>query len=268
MEEKEDPDLEMVLSQSWYPDWYGTMVSSRKIDLEDLSKRWSFSPGLDTGIAHIYLPSLDRSFSYTSIQPTGSRSWRFDGAPLQMSLRPNNTLAVTYTENAGALRTVLFVALPMELGDLIVQETERRTALFRNLFALGPAFQSTNYGTLSFFPNGRFTWIGNNILIPQIIPASALGSGAVLMGLFLAPDLEERYTGAFTLRFDSIGNTDIRINFMYTSDDQGIRIEYAPPDNLDGVNVLRRAASPRVIYFFKAGQETPAPVQPMDPLEF
>ncbi|MFP3041041.1 SH3 domain-containing protein [Treponema primitia] len=267
--EKEDPDLDMLLSRSWYPDWYGTMISSKRIDLEDLEKQWRFSPSPDTGIAHIYLPTVDLSFSYTGIQGAGSRSWRFEGAPLQMHLQSDTTLTVQYTENGGALKSVIFVSLPMELGDLIVQETERREALFQNLYTLGPAFQSTNYGNLSFARTGKFTWTGNNILIPQIIPASALGSGSVSMELFLGRELEERYTGAFTLQFDGISSSGIKVNFMYIVEDQGLRIEYVPPDNLEGVTVTRRAATPTVIYFFKTDRpQTAAPIQAANPLEF
>ncbi|GHV78906.1 hypothetical protein AGMMS49944_06970 [Spirochaetia bacterium] len=249
---QEDPDLDMVLSRSWYPDWYGAMAASRRIDLADLSRRWRFSPSPDTGIAHLYLPTADLSFSYTGIQRVGSRSWRFEGiqGSLQMQLPLDTTLAVQYTEPDGVPRTVTFVTLPMELDDLIAQETERRETLFQNLYALGPAFQSTNYGNLGFAENGRFVWTGNNILIPQVIPASALGSGSISMDLFLSPDLEERYTGAFTLRFDGINSAGIPVHFLYTTDDPGLRIEYVPPDNLTGVTVTRRAAAPTVIYFF------------------
>jgi hypothetical protein len=265
---QEDPELEQLLARSWHADWYGTMISSRRIDLEDLQKQWRFTPGADTGIAHLYLPTVDRSFSYTGIQNIGSRAWRFEGAPLQMRLQSDTVLTVQYTENGGALRSAIFVSLPMELEDLISQETERRLALFRNLYALGPSFQSTNYGVLSFSENGRFAWTGNGILIPQIIPASALGTGSADMGLFLSRDLEQRYTGAFILRFDGINGPVAGVHFMYTVDDQGIRIEYVPPENLEGVTVSRRAASPTIIFFFKTERQTAAPAQVLSPLEF
>ena len=265
---QEDPELEQLLSRSWHADWYGTMISSRRIDLEDLRKRWRFTPGADTGIAHLYLPAVDLSFSYTGIQNIGARAWRFEGAPLQMRLQSDTVLSVQYTENGGALRSAIFVTLPMELDDLISQETERRLALFRNLYALGPSFQSANYGVLSFTENGRFTWTGNNILVPQVIPASALGSGSADMGLFLGSDLEQRYTGAFTLRFDGIAGPGATAPFMYTVEDQGIRIEYVPPDNLEGVTVMRRAAMPTILYFFKTERQTAPPAQAAPSLEF
>jgi hypothetical protein len=260
--QEEDRELEQILSQSWHAEQYEAMVSSRRIDLEDLRKRWRFTPGADTGIAHLFLPTADLSFSYTGIQNTGNRVWRFEGAPLQMSLRSDTTLTVQYTETNGAMRSAIFVTLPMDLDDIIAQEIERRLALFQSLFAHGPSFQSANYGALSFTRNGRFVWTGNTMLVPRIIPASALGSGSVDMGLFLGRGLEERYTGAFTLRFDEIAGETASLHFMYTVDEQGLRIEYVPPDNLEGVLVMRRAATPIILYFFKNERTDPAPALP------
>jgi hypothetical protein len=265
-EEEEDPDLDLVLSKTWSPDWYGAMVSSRKIDLEDLSRQWRFSPGQDSGLAHIYLPTVDRVFSYTGIQSTGNRSWRFEGAPLQMNLRSDTTLAVQYTEEGGTPRTLVFAALPMDVKDLIIQETERRAALFQTIYTQGPVFASANYGTLSFTEDGKFSWTGYERLVPQVIPPSAAGAGKVVMGLFLAASLEDRYDGAFSFSFEGLRTGDEvpeaggTVHFMYTPDAQGLRMEYVSPENIEGVTVTRRAASPMVIYFFKAANswvETP-----------
>jgi hypothetical protein len=251
----EDPDLEELLARKWSAEVYGTMVNSRRTVLEDLSQHWSFNPGQDTGIAHIKIKDMDRSFSYTGIKSTGTRSWRFEESTLQMELRSDTTLAVQFIENGGALRTLLFVALSTEVDDLIEQETLRREGLFNTIYTQGPAYTSNNYGTLAFTENGRFTWTGYELLSPQIIPASALGSGTVEMRLFLSPALDDRYIGAFTLRFDGAGGSNAQVNFMYTLDKQGFRIEYAPAASMDGVTVIRRASSPMVIYFFRS--ETP-----------
>ncbi|MDR3138855.1 MAG: SH3 domain-containing protein [Treponema sp.] len=259
-EEAEDPELDRLLARTWSPEWYGTMINSGRIDLEDLSRQWRFFPGQDAGMARIYLPNLDRTFSYTGIRPIGNRSWRFEGASLKMSLRSDTVLEVQYTENGSALRTLLFVALPVAVEDIIAQETVRRDGLFSRIYAQGPAFNSTNYGTLSFSEGGRFTWTGYDRLIPRVIPPAALESGAVVMGLFLEPSLSSRYDGAFSLVFDRIetaeapssGNFGVAVHFMYTLDTQGLRIEYVPESSLNGVTVTRRAASPMIIYFFKA----------------
>jgi hypothetical protein len=254
-DETSDPDLDLLMEKTWSPEFYGTMVNNRRINLEELSKHWRFDPGQDTGIAQIYLPNLERSFSYTGIRPYGSRSWRFEGSSLQMNLRSDTVLAVQFTEEGGAPRSFLFVALPAEVDDLIVQEGARREGLFNAIYAQGPAFTSNNYGTIIFTETGEFTWTGFDLLVPQIVPASARGSGTAAMDLFLAPSLRDRYSGAFTLRFGEDGGTDAgnggAVHFMYTLDNQGFRIEYVPGANIEEVTVTRRAGSPMVLYFFR-----------------
>jgi hypothetical protein len=250
-EETEDPDLEIVLSQNWYPESYGTIAASGKIDIEELGKKWQFFPGQDSGLARIRVEGLDRTFSYTNIKRDGIRAWYFEGASLQMILRAESLLAVQYSDDGGAMRTLLFVTLPTSPEDLIVQETERRNTLYQNLVALGPHFTSSNYGTLSFTANGRFIWNGNSLLVPQIIPPATSDSGVVEMRLFLGPSLENLYNGAFTLRFDSAENAGFPVHFLYTLESQGLRLEHISGENLDGTTVNRRAASPTIIYFFK-----------------
>jgi hypothetical protein len=250
--EQEDPDLERLLSLTWSPESYGAMVSSGRIDTDELAKHWRFFPGRDDGIARIYLPNLDRTFSYTRIRAAGNRTWQFEGAPLRMSLRSDTTLAVQYTEDSGAARSLIFTALATDVDDIIIQETERRNALFRAIYNQGPVFTSTNYGTLAFSPDGTFAWTGYSLLIPQIIPARVMGGGAIDMRIFIGPTVASPYTGAFSLNFNGIGGPGVTVDFMYTIDDQGFRVEYVPPENIDGVTVTRRAASPTVIYFHRA----------------
>jgi len=259
-QEAEDPSLDRLLNRKWSTESYGTMVNTRRIDLEELSYRWSFDPGSETGIAHINVRDLDRTFSYTKILSTGTQSWRFEGTQLQMNLRSETTLAVQFTEESGLLRTLLFVALPSEVDDIILQETARREGLFRSIYEQGPAFSSNNYGTLVFREDGRFTWNGNWLLVPQVIPASALGSGSVDMRLFLSGSLSDNYAGAFTMRFDGISGQGAQADFMYNLDSQGLRIEYAPQTSMDGLAVVRRASSPLVIFFFRTDMQDDRPL--------
>jgi hypothetical protein len=250
-EETEDPDLEFALSQNWYPESYGIMAASGRIDVEEMDKKWRFFPGQDSGLARIYTAGLDRTFPYSGFTRDGSRSWHFEGSSLQMTLRGESLLAVQYADDGGAMRTLLFVTLPSEPDVLIVQETERRNALYQNFVTQGPHFTSNNYGTLSFTVNGRFIWNGNSLLIPRIIPPAALDSGAVEMRLFLGPSLENLYTGAFTLRFDQAGTGSFPVDFLYTLDSQGLRLEQVSGENIDGITVTGRSASPVIIYFYR-----------------
>jgi len=124
--------------------------------------------------------------------------------------------------------------------------------MFRSIFTQGPVYTSNNYGTLIFREDRRFNWTGYMLLVPQVIPASALGSGTVDMRLYLSNALSERYAGAFTLYFDGVGGSGLSADFMYSLDSQGLRIEHVPQTSLDGITVARRASSPLVIYFFRS----------------
>ena len=253
----DDPDLDLLLSKTWSPDIYSAMINSRKINLEDLSRHWRFDPGQETGIAHIYAPGFDRSFSYTSIRPGGSRSWRFEGSSLSMQLRNDTTLAVQFPEGTGGMKSLVFISLPNDVDDLIMQESSRRERLYNAIYSQGPVFTSNNYGTIVFTENGSFNWSGFDLLVPQYIGAAVQGEGTVVMDLFLDTLLEDhRYSGAFTLRFanapGAAGSSEAALlRCMYFLDNQGFRIEIVPESSVDDFTVMRRAASPMVLYFFR-----------------
>jgi hypothetical protein len=252
-EKQDDPDLDRLLSKTWSPESYGIMANTGKLDLAELSQHWRFSPGQDTGIAHIFAPNVNRTFPYTAIRSDGTRAWRFEGAHLQMRLRSDTVLEVQFTDAGGALKTLVFVSLPSAVDDLIIQETARQETLFKRLYDLGPMFNSANYGALSFTLNGGFSWTGYDFLVPQVIPAPGIGRGTVSMGLFLAPELARlnRYDGAVSFHLESLSAP---VSFLYAIDNQGLRIEYIPSANIEGSLVARQAASPLVIYFFRADQ--------------
>jgi hypothetical protein len=248
-ESTEDPDLDMLLSKTWSHESYAAMVNLKRINLEELSRRWHFDPGQETGIARIYAPGIDRSFSYTGIRPDGPSSWRFEGTNLFMQKRSDTVLAVQFTEDSGGLRAQLFVSLPITVDDLVIQENARRERLYNAIYSQGPTFTSNNYGTITFSEIGTFTWEGYDLLVPQLIPVSVEGRGTVSMDLFLGSALEDRYNGAFTLYFS--GGRNVLLRCMYVLDNQGFRIEIVPESSVEDVTVMRRADSPMVLYFFK-----------------
>jgi len=245
-----DPDLEMVLSRKWSPDFYQQMINSRRININELERNYRFDPGQDTGIAKILLPDIEREFSYESIVPDGERAWRFEGSSLQMNLRTNTTLAVQYLEASGLRRTLLFAALSADVEDIIIQEQTRRGTQYRNIYNQGPVFTSNNFGTITFSESGSFTWTGFDLLVPHLIPSESSGRGRVIMDIFLSATLAERYTGAFNLRLTDV-TPNRNLPFLYGLDSQGLRLEVVPDFGIENVTVTRRASSPMVLYFFR-----------------
>ncbi|MDR2501033.1 MAG: SH3 domain-containing protein [Treponema sp.] len=252
--QEEDQELDQALAKSWYAASYRDMLSSGRIDIEALRQGWSFSPGADEGLVRIRMPGLERTFSYTRIRRDGRRTWYFEGSQVSMTLQSDTELLVQYPNESGAAQRLIFVTLPAPPDNILIQELERQDALFRAIYRQGPGFASINCGVLVFTPGGRFTWTGYDLLVPHIIPAEGPGRGAIRMRLFLDPKLADRYTGAFSLLFEEAGGPDGRafqVDFLYILDDQEIRIEYVPPEAVEELTVIRRAASPTIIYFTK-----------------
>jgi len=166
-----------------------------------------------------------------------------------MSLRSNTSLSVQFTDNSGQRRNLVFSALSSKVDDLIIQENARRETLFMKIYNQGPVFSSNNYGTITLLKTGDFTWTGYDLLVPQIIPQETKGGGRISMDLYIPSSYEEKYSGAFTLRF-----TDTRQNntiyFLYALDNQGLRLEVVPDYGIENTTVMRRASSPVVLYFF------------------
>jgi hypothetical protein len=244
-----DPDLDMLLSKTWSPEIYSQMINSGRINLEEMGKNYRFDPGQDTGIARIILPDLEKQFTYQRIISDGEHAWTFEGTNLQMTLRSNTSLSVQFLESSGIRRTLLFTALSSKIEDIMIQETARREGQFMVIYNQGPVFSSNNYGTITLLKTGDFTWNDYDLLVPQIIPQETRGGGRISMDLYIPPSYEEKYNGAFTLRF-----TDTRQNntiyFLYALDNQGLRLEVVPDYGIENTTVMRRAASPVVLYFF------------------
>lgn len=249
-EAEPDPDLEMVLARKWSAEYYLQMINNRRIDLNELEKKYGFDPGQDTGVARIYLPDMKKEYVYDTIVSDGERAWRFEGTELLMNLRSNTTLAVQYLENNGLRRTLLFAALSADVDDLIEQEIHRRETQFKIIYNQGPVFSSSSYGTIEFSENGNFRWAGYELLVPQLISPQTRGTGRILMDLHISSSFEDRYYGAFSMQFTDLKDHNT-LFFLYSFDNQGLRLEVVPDYCIENITVTRRAPNPMVLYFYK-----------------
>ncbi|MDR2663765.1 MAG: SH3 domain-containing protein [Treponema sp.] len=248
-----DRDLERMLSRIWHPESYGAMINSGRIDIDALGRNYSFQSGIANGKARIRLENADVTFPYRKIVKTGDKSWNFDGTPLHVTLRSETVLEARWEDEKGAQQSATFVILPVPIETVINQERGRRENKYQTLYVRGPAFQSSNYGTLVLNSSGGFTWDEVNSLPEGMISGSVLGSGSLDMDYYLSGEMAERYTGALALRLNAVSGGRRTLVFAYTLDNQGLRMEYIPGDYLNGRTVGRRAPSPFVIYFSTEG---------------
>lgn len=67
-EEEEDPVLIKMLSATWVPEYYRTMLVRKSVDLDRVSTSYGFFPGNDTNVARVNLPTIQRTFPYSKIK--------------------------------------------------------------------------------------------------------------------------------------------------------------------------------------------------------
>jgi hypothetical protein len=275
--EDEDGELEKVLTKTWVSEVYAAMARERKLDLDALSKKWGFSAGEDTGIAHLTAPAsaaatsgrplpgernrqdINESFPYTEIKSLGSRDWQFVNAEgnsvLLLSLLSDTRLSAQYNTDAGLPRTLYFTSLSVPLDDLIVQESARRDDIWESLLSHGLTWRSAYYGRINLDFNKGITWSGFDRLVPQYISQLALPTGKVSLSLFLDTALEQVYDGAFSIHLNNIGGGTSTVHFLYAVEEgaaaeYGLRLEFVPQDCIEDTTVKRRASSPTVLYFY------------------
>jgi hypothetical protein len=245
----EDKELDLILSRIWYPESYGVMIDSGRLDLDILSKNYSFNPGITNRRARIFLESGTEEFRYRKITKAGEHSWTFDDTPLKVTLGSNSKLEVIWEDDINKKHSAIFVSLPGTVESIVKEEKEKRQGKYISLYNRGPEYSSSNYGVLTLSANGNFNWDNIDTLPEGMLPASAVGTGKVDTEYTLAGEMAERYTGAFALRFNAASGAGTVLVFAYTLDNQGLRMEYIPHDYVQSNTVSRRTPSPFVIYF-------------------
>jgi len=245
----EDRDLELVLGRIWYPESYGIMINSGRLDLDALSKNYSFMPGISDGRARIRLENGEMEFPYRKITKTADRTWTFDGTSLVVTLRSESMLEARWEDSNKTSHSENFVTLPVPVEKIVVEEKEKRQNKFQALYNRGPEFNSSNYGKLTLKPNGSFTWDGIDGLPEGMLSDTIIGTGRVDLDFTLAGEMADRYTGAMALRFNAVSGSGASLIFAYTLDNQGLRMEFVPREYVPSRTVSRRASAPFTIYF-------------------
>lgn len=248
-----DEILETILKTRWYPDYYTDMIAKKHIDPEKMSEQFGFFPADPAGTAQIVLKDEQLSFTYSTIRKNRMGAYLFEDSPLIMQIRNDHTIGVHYSDEKGKTHSYYFTSLDEKPGELVEQEVHRRAAQLQALRDRGPMFQSGNYGTLQFLGNRRFIWQGYQVISPVIIPKGAGTAGTVAIRSFMSSKLKTEYQGVLSFTFDG---QDTPLDFFYTLSNQGLKLEYVKPENIqDGVAVARNL-NPIILFFGIEGEET------------
>ena len=242
----EDTVLTEVLSKNWYPDSYREMLSSKRVNLQEINPGYGFFPGKQAGVVRISVDGFSLSVPFSGISKEGDKVYRFDGTSVKMTVRSSDTLLVQCTDKDGVPLNLFFVALDITPEEIIQQENDRRDTLFSKILALSSSYYSSNYGQLQFLSGGHFLWSGYQLLSPSVIPSGSGSSGLVSFEYFLGNSLKDSYDGVISFNFES---SQKKVSFLYRLEEKGIRLEEIPESNIRNNVVQNRKISPLILFF-------------------
>ncbi|MGP1576764.1 MAG: SH3 domain-containing protein [Treponema sp.] len=248
-----DEVLESILKTRWYPDYYNEMITKKQIDPERMSAKFGFFPADPAGTARIVLQDEQHSFTYSTIRKNRMGAYLFEASPFVMQMRNDHTIGVHYSDEKGKTHIYYFTSLEENPGELAEQELNRRAALLQALRDIGPVFQSGNYGSLQFLNNRRFRWHGYHVISPAIIPKEAGSVGTVAIRSFISSKLKTEYQGILSFKFDGYEGW---LDFFYTVSNQGLKLEYVKPENIQDGAVVTRNINPIILFFGTEGDES------------
>ena len=244
-EEKNDEALTNALNATWVPEYYRRMLVNRTVDLDRISSSYGFFPGVETNVARINLPTIQRTFPYSNIKKERDK-YRFSGSPLSLYIRNVDVITVEFTDENGTRLYENFVTLNADVQTIIENEKMRRNAEIEKLIA---NYSSQNYGDLTISREGAFYWTGYEALSPFTIPSGAENAGNLSIKYFVSRKIKKDtlYIGVLSFKFYSLKDS---VDFMYGIKDDSLILEVVGEKDIEDGIVVRRENSP-VLYFEK-----------------
>lgn len=247
--EENNPLLEKILRQRWYPDSYRTMIRYNRIDLDVMNPGFGFSIAGSEGQIVFTMNDLQVSYPFEGTTKIGKDVYKLNNTPLSITIRNEEFIVLQYIDPLGKPKAYNLITLQDDIGVIIENEKDRRKNAYQNIQAAGPDFSSSNYGVLQFMDSNQFLWSGYQLLSPSIIPANGGGMGLVSMKYFLDKNLAAQFDGILTFVFD--GKQNQEVNFFYKLEDSGLRLENAQGARFNGKTAISRSPNPLIIFFSK-----------------
>ncbi len=278
--EEIDSELSAALEKKWYPEEFSEMIKTGRYDLSRLNVNYGFDFGqVDwvaeesddaenspvqkevklvpvlksakdgetlTFTARLYTADLDKAWTYSKAEKNQDGAYQLGENSVYVTLRGKNSIAVQYMDSDGKLKNENFTALSENIQQLIDREVERRNEEINTFVREGPAYSSSNYGTIIFGEENTATWKNYKLLVPGVISSGARGNIQVSADLYLSSSLKNDFDGILTFKFEGMEKP---VNFFYKKDGGGLRLEDATKATVRGNLVTARASSPLVMYF-------------------
>jgi hypothetical protein len=248
--EEKDTVLDAVLSKTWYPDYYRTMIDKNRIDPQLMNASYSFTVDMQNMKVSLNLPTIHESWAYAGTVKTGDMEYAFNAIPVKITVKNDSFIVVTYSGDNGKPQDMNFITLGEneDVTALVSAEKDRRLHMYQKVYESGPDFNSASYGQLSLKDDQSFSWKNYRLLVPSVVDPAAKGGGTVGVKYFLGDALSASYDGVLSFRFDGM---DKDVNFLYKMENGGLRMEDLTGASYDGNTVTNRGTSPLVLFFQK-----------------
>ena len=249
--EEVDTRFDELIKNSWYPDYYSTLISSGNIDLSRLSANYKFVIDLENEKVSLNMNKIHESWKYEGYTKTNDNEFTLTNVPIIVFYKRADYIVIRYTDESGKPQDINLVAISEDLSEIIAQEKERRNQVYMQLVQMSPELSSSNYGTLELKEDGTFKWSKYKLLVPSVIPAGVKNAGTATIKYTLSKPLQANYDGVITFNFDSSNGTTEEVNFLYKIEESGLRLEDTNGASFKGNQITSRGSSPTIVYLTK-----------------
>ena len=247
-EQEEDERWETIAANTWYPDYFRTMIDGGNIDLSLIHPLYKFAIDDENKKVSLNTATIHESWDFDGYTKTDENEYSLKGISLKIIYRRPNYIVLRYTDSSGKPQDLNFVTISEDVADIVNAEKTRRTQAYMQIWSHGPIFSSSSYGKIEFKEDGSFKWTGFKLLVPSVIDAGTKSTGSAQVKYSLSKALASSYDGVLTMKFDGMSR---EVNFLYKIENGALRLEDTTGANFSGSQFTSRGVSPVIIYLKK-----------------
>ena len=246
-EEETDAAIETVISTTWYPDYFRSLIDSGNIDISKLNASYKFTIDIENKKVNLNTYEIHKSWDYEGYSKVEDKAYSLKNIPIVIYYKSAGFIVLRYTGESGKPEDLNFVTILADINELVQNERARRSEAYSKVYAHGPRFSSGTWGKLELNQDGSFRWTGYKQLVTQaIVNSNAKNGGTVSVKYTIAKSLQDSYDGVLSFKFDG---TNDEVNFFYKLESDGMRFEDASSAVLEGNMFKTRGSGALILYF-------------------